>query len=184
MQAYNFVYGKAYTFMWQDYPVKFVISEKGSVYIQPKSFIHALHNIPPFAVDRKEENLRAKCLYHIKQKYFLSRIYTYWYNTQMHLVTADQWKYAVLNVLASNEATALYNALGKHIHSKFNSSSVQYVLIETKEDKPLEKEKVVNTTPSSSSELYSKLVVAKALGKELTEAADTFQVILEKIKKL
>lgn len=184
MQNYNYIYGKAHTFMWNDCPVKFVINESGNVYIQPKSFTCALHNIHPSAYNRKEVNLRAKCLRHIKQKYFLSRIYTYWYNNQMHLVTAAQWRHAVLNVLDSNEATALYNALGKHIHTKFNLSPVKYVLIETKEDKPVEKTEVVNTTPSSSGGLYSKLVVAKALGKELTEAADTFQVILEKIKKL
>ena len=163
--------GTIYTYNYNNNKIVYAIDKDNTVWVSLNRFARSLHsNYPkelyPGSILTAKYSIRIRARYKLDQ---LPRLLGY---ANLGMVTLAQLQYAVyLDYIP--EAMALYTNLVSYIDRNHKKTIVQHTPI-----------KVPMPNSGTDGQLYTRLGVAKSLGKNLATKIDEVQVILEKLKKL
>ena len=163
--------GTIYTYNYNNNKIVYAIDGDNKVWVSLNRFARSLHcNYPKELYPGS--TLTAKYSIWIRAHYKLDQLPRLLGYANLGMVTLAQLQYAVYQDYIP-EAMALYTNLVSHITKNHKQTIVQHTPT-----------KVPMPNSGTDGQLYTRLEVAKSLGKSLANKIDEVQVILEKLKKL
>lgn len=163
--------GTIYSYNYNNNKIVYAIDEDNKVWVSLNRFTRSLHcNYPKELYPGS--TLSARYSNWIRAHWKLDQLPRLIGYANLGMVTLAQLQYAVYQDYLP-EAVSLYTTLVSYIDKNHKKTIVQHTPI-----------KVAMPTSDVNGQLYTRLEVAKSLGKSLANKIDEVQVILEKLKKL